>query len=127
MSSRWVAREWRSDGPYNWMSYSDPETDRLIDAAGTDMNASRRAATIAQAPSGRAAAGLHVSNVGSGYNHQVIFSGINKAYVGAAVTSVGWPAAVANSGWLTNATSGAVVVGRFLATASSGDLDEVGI
>lgn len=85
------------------------------------------AGTIAQAASGRAVAGLNVSNVGSGYNHQVIFSGINRAYVGAAVTSVGWPAAVANSGWLTNATSGAVVVGRFLATASSGDLVEVGI
>lgn len=83
--------------------------------------------TIAQAASGRAVAGLNVSNVGSGYNHKVVFSGINKAYVGAAVTSVGWPASVANSGWLTNATSGGLVVGRFLATASSGDLVEVGI
>ncbi|MCK6513689.1 ABC transporter substrate-binding protein [Myxococcota bacterium] len=28
-----LAVQWRSDGAYNWMSYSDPETDRLIDAA----------------------------------------------------------------------------------------------
>ena len=41
-----LAREWRSDGPYNWMSYSDPETDRLIDAARRATNpAEAQAAT----------------------------------------------------------------------------------
>jgi len=36
-------------GGYNYGRVGDEATDRLIDAAGTDMNASRRAATIAQA------------------------------------------------------------------------------
>jgi peptide/nickel transport system substrate-binding protein len=33
-----LAVQWRSDGAYNWMSYSDPETDRLIDAARRATN-----------------------------------------------------------------------------------------
>jgi hypothetical protein len=53
--------------------------------------------------------------------------GVDKAYVGAAVNSVGWGAALANSGFLTNAASGDLQVGRFLTTAASGDLVEVAI
>ncbi|MCK6520017.1 ABC transporter substrate-binding protein [Myxococcota bacterium] len=33
-----LAVQWRSDGAYNWMAYSDPETDRLIDAARRATN-----------------------------------------------------------------------------------------
>lgn len=83
------------------------------------------AGTIAQAASGFRVAGLCLQNVGSGYHHGVVAQGICKAYVGAAVASLGWPAALANSGWLTNAASGNFVVGRFLETASSGDLVQV--
>lgn len=83
--------------------------------------------TIAQAASGRAVAGLLVTPVGSGYNHNAILSGIQKAYAGAAVTSIGWGAALANSGFITNATSGAITVGRFLSTCASGDLVEVAL
>lgn len=83
------------------------------------------AGTIAQAASGRAFGGLVQTEVGSGYNHGLVASGIVKAYTGAAVTSLGWPAALANSGYITNAASGNIPVGRFLETANSGDLVQV--
>lgn len=95
------------------------------DLSGAKNKLITLAGTIAQAATGRAVAGLNVSNVGSGYNHTAITLGIGKAYAGAAVTSAGWGAALANSGFLTNAGSGGITVGRFLTTCSSGDLVEV--
>jgi ApbE superfamily uncharacterized protein (UPF0280 family) len=83
------------------------------------------AGTIAQANTGFRVAGLCVQNVGSGYHHGLVAQGVQKAYVGATVASLGFPAALANSGWLTNAVSGGFVVGRFLETAASGDLVQV--
>lgn len=83
------------------------------------------AGTIAQATSGYRVAGLCDAEVGSGFHHGIVASGIVKAYAGAAVTSLGWPAALANSGFITNAASGNFVVGRYLETCNSGDLVQV--
>lgn len=81
--------------------------------------------TIAQAAGPKAVAGVCWSNPTSGYNATAIVHGITKAYVGAAVTSLGAPLKVANSGWLTVAASGDVSCARALTTCASGDTAEI--
>jgi hypothetical protein len=82
------------------------------------------AGTIAQATDKRLG-GVIVSNTSSGYNGSQIVSGITKAYIGAAVGTVGYPLKLANSGYLTPASSGDVSCGRNLQLANSGDITMV--
>lgn len=84
--------------------------------------------TIAQAADRPARAiGICRFVVTSGGHTGAIYHGVTKAYVGAAVTTPGWPLMVANSGWLVLATSGSPSCARFLGTtaAASGDLAPV--
>ena len=74
------------------------------------------------AAAGHLAAGVLRSKVSSGGHASVVYQGITKVDVGAAVSTIGFPLKLTTSGWFTVAASGdGVVVGRALATASSGD------
>jgi hypothetical protein len=73
-------------------------------------------------PTALAAIGVLKSNGLSGNNVSVCYWGITKVSAGAAVSTAGYPLTVTTSGWFTAATSGQFVVGRSLATATSGDL-----
>lgn len=102
--------------------------------AAEDLTAAKHkavliAGTIAQAASYKMAAGIAKSVPGSGYNSEVVIDGVTKVYVGAVVTTPGWPLKVANSGYLTPAASGDMYAGRYLGTAAcaSGDLVEAAV
>lgn len=73
-------------------------------------------------PTARETIGVLKSNGLSGNNVAVCYQGITKVAVGAAVGSAGAPLTVTTSGWFAGATSGMYVVGRSLASASSGDV-----
>ncbi len=83
--------------------------------------------TVAQAANYKQSAGICKTAPGSGYNTQAVYEGLTKAYVGAAVTTLGYPLKVANSGFLVVANSGDSVVGRALTAAASGDIIPVAI
>jgi hypothetical protein len=99
------------------------------DLTGAKHKAVLIAGTIAQAASYKMAAGICKTAPGSGYNTQVVLEGVTKVYMGAVVTTPGWPLKVANSGFLTPCASGDMAVGRYLGTAAcaSGDIVEAGI
>lgn len=63
----------------------------------------------------------------SGGNASVVYEGLTKAYVGGAVSTVGWPLTVSASGWVTAAASGNHTIGRVLAVAASGDVAAVAV
>lgn len=73
-------------------------------------------------PTARESIGVLKSNGLSGNHVAVCYQGITKVAAGAAVGSAGAPLTVTTSGWFTGATSGMYVVGRSLASGSSGDL-----
>ena len=73
------------------------------------------------------AAGLAISRPNSGGGLSVIYEGIAKADVAAAVSTIGFPLKATTSGWLTPCASGDLMVGRALATASSGDRIKVAV
>lgn len=90
---------------------------------GTDktFKAVSVAGTIAAGPS--LAIGISRGTCKSGSQLPVVYEGITKVIVGAAVNTVGFPLKVAaTSGFLTPCASGDVMFGRALATAASGDL-----
>ena len=62
-----------------------------------------------------------------GYNATAIMDGVTKAFIGGAVSTLGYPLKIANSGWLVAASSGDVYVARALAIGGSGDLLEVAV
>jgi hypothetical protein len=74
--------------------------------------------------------GVAKSKAASGESVRVATEGIVKAFVGLAVTTIGWPLGVANSGWLVPTSfasvgsSQGIVTARFLgpSAAASGDL-----
>lgn len=69
------------------------------------------------------AAGVLKFNANSGNFASVVIEGLTKAYVGAAVSTVGWALKATTSGWLIAASSGDVFMARLRdATAASGDL-----
>ena len=78
--------------------------------------------TICQAANIKLVAGISKTSPGSGYNTQVIYAGITKAFMGAAVSTIGFPLKVANSGWIIPCNSGDTSIGRALTTAASGDV-----
>lgn len=83
------------------------------------------AGTIAQSTDRLArVAGICRFVVASGGHTGAIYGGVTKAFVGAAVTTPGWPLMVANSGYLILATSGQPSCARMAqnAAAASGDL-----
>lgn len=82
------------------------------------------AGTVAQAAD-KQGAGICISACGSNQNATAMVHGIGKAYVGGAVSTVGYPLKVANSGFLVVSTSGDLSCARALAVAASGDLLEV--
>lgn len=51
----------------------------------------------------------------------IVYEGITKVSVGAAVTTPGYPLTITASGWFIAASSGGSHVGRILAAANSGD------
>lgn len=80
------------------------------------------AGTITAVP--RAAGGVLKTKVNSGNNAAIVYDGITKVAVGAAVSTAGWPLTITTSGWFTVSASGDFVVGRSLGTAASGSLLE---
>lgn len=84
------------------------------------------AGTIAQAEDKRVA-GICVTDGASGYNATAIMSGITKAFIGGAVSTIGYPLKIANSGWLVVCASGDQQFARALNTGASGDLLEVAV
>lgn len=91
------------------------------DLTGAKLRCINLAGTIAQATE-KKGVGILTTYTESGYNATAFIRGIHKAYVGGAVSTVGYPLKVANSGWLVVATSGDGFVARALATAASGDI-----
>lgn len=63
----------------------------------------------------------------SGGNGSAIYAGVTKAFVGGAVSTVGWPLTVTTSGFLVAATSGQLTCGRAMAVAASGDVAFVAV
>ena len=70
---------------------------------------------------------LRTGNVASGHL-SVVYSGLTKALVGGAVSTVGFPLKITTSGFLIACASGDTSIGRLGdRTASSGDLAEVSV
>lgn len=96
-----------------------------LSAAGAKYKAVTIGGTIAASPA--TAIGILKYGASSGGNASAVYEGLSKAYVGVAVSTLGWPLTVTTSGWLTTATSGNQTVGRALALAASGDIVPVAI
>lgn len=97
------------------------------DLSGAKYKMITLAGAIAQAANYKTAAGLCKTAPGSGYNTQAVYEGITKAFMGGAVTTIGYPLKVANSGFLVAANSGDGTVGRALTSCASGDICAVTI
>jgi hypothetical protein len=92
------------------------------DFSGAHYKAATLGGTICQAASIKQVAGIIKTAPGSGYNAQIVYAGITKAFFGAGVSTVGYPVKVANSGWIIPCNSGDMSIGRSLTTANSGDV-----
>lgn len=68
------------------------------------------------------AAGILRSGGKTGETVSVIYEGITKVVVGAAVNTVGYPLKLTTSGFVIAAASGDLTFGRSVTTAASGDL-----
>lgn len=68
------------------------------------------------------AAGIIRSTAKAGVGVGVVYEGITKVKVGAAVSTIGYPLTLTASGFVIAATSGSPSIGRAMATAASGDL-----
>lgn len=79
--------------------------------------------TIAATP--LQAAGIIRSTAKIGVGVGVVYDGITKVKVGAAVTTPGYPLTLTTSGFVIAATSGSPSIGRAMAAAASGDLLKV--
>ncbi|CAB4164986.1 hypothetical protein UFOVP820_1, partial [uncultured Caudovirales phage] len=96
-----------------------------LSVAGAKYKAVTLNGTIAQ--SAVRAFGILKYGASSGGNASVVYEGLTKGFVGAAVSTLGWPLTVAASGWLVAANSGQQAVGRCLAVVASGDIAPVAV
>ncbi len=70
------------------------------------------------------AAGILVTSARSGERVSVVYEGVAKCAIGAAVTTLGYPLKITTSGWLIAAASGDAHCGRTTTAAASGDFVE---
>lgn len=76
--------------------------------------------TLAAGPA--LAAGILKYGANSGGTASVIVHGITKVFIGAAVSTLGFPLTVTTSGYVIAASSGGVCFGRAFTTGASGDI-----
>lgn len=99
-----------------------------LSGVGAQFKAVTLDGTICQAASNKKFAGILWHGGVSSAFVSVAYDGLSKAYVGAAVSTVGFPLKVANSGFLVPANSGDPFIARLDdALASSGDIARIHI
>lgn len=96
-----------------------------LDTAASLFKAVTLGGTIAASPN--LAAGILRHGGKTGEHLSVIYEGITKVLVGAAINTVGFPLTVTTSGFIIAASSGGASIGRALTTAASGDLVQAAV